>query len=199
MIADYGLCHIKKETNSLEELLALLSLNDVEGGIPLHLVHVSRFFWLMPSWLPGPGAFGLGSGPWSGWHSWSWPPWGTPSLAASTMATSHSWSWDLGGSTPATMLWGIVSCHWNNLVAFPITAGDICNVLKSINCLGLWGQIIEVQGFNMPVLSINEVVSGSSGQMLGESGFGGSTHLVELVPGLLPGHGSLVSSWVYIR
>ncbi len=62
---------------------------------------------------------------------------------------------------------GVVSCHQNNWVVCPITGGDTCNVLESINPLGLWGQIIEVQGLDGPVLSVNKVMSGSSSLLAG--------------------------------
>ncbi len=60
-------------------------------------------------------------------------------------------------------LWGVVTCHQNDLVVCPINAVDICNALKFIGLLGLWGQIVEVQVFNAPVLSVDKLASGSSG------------------------------------
>ncbi len=101
VIADYSLCRIKKETNSVKESLALQPFNDIRGDCPDHCIHVAGFSGCCPSWSPGPGASGLGCGPWSGWPSWTGPPWGAPSLAASGMGTSGPWSWGPGRSASA--------------------------------------------------------------------------------------------------
>ncbi len=61
------------------------------------------------------------------------------------------------------MLLGVISCHLNVLIACPITEGEICNTLKSIDTLGLWVQIIEFQGFNVPISFVNKIQSGSRG------------------------------------
>ncbi len=48
MIADNGLCHFMVESNSLEKTLALQPFDDFGGDVPLHLIDVGRFLWLLP-------------------------------------------------------------------------------------------------------------------------------------------------------
>ena len=62
-----------------------------------------------------------------------------------------------------TMLWGIFSYHQNNLVACPITVGDICYALKSIVHPESVGQIMGSQCFDATISSIDKVMSWSSG------------------------------------
>ncbi len=101
MITDFGLCHIYEETNSVEESLALLSFDDFGGDIPWHLVHVGRFFRLLPFLVAWAQGF------WVGQQLLVWvavfvlASMGAPSLAMCAMATSCPWSWGLGRSLSA--------------------------------------------------------------------------------------------------
>jgi len=164
MIADYGLCHIYTETNSFEEALALHPFDDLGegGGVPLRYINVGRSFLLLPFLLAR--AWGFWVGQWL-------LIWLIVLFLASMRGTVTGASArkslvpDLRALVDLHLLHNVVgnfSCHQNNLVVCPITTGDICNALKSINSCGLWGQIIEVQGLNMLGLFINEIASGSS-------------------------------------
>ncbi len=48
VVSDYGLCSFWAETNSLENLLALLSFNDLGGDCPNHCMVVWVLVWLQP-------------------------------------------------------------------------------------------------------------------------------------------------------
>ncbi len=81
-----------------------------------------------------------------------------------TCLHQHSISWDTifcheveaGGFLNTSQLMEMVDC-------VPINKGDIWNVLKSINSLGLWDWIVEVQGLGAPGSFVNKIASGSSG------------------------------------
>ncbi len=56
MDSDYGLCSLRAETNSLEDLLAFLLLNDLGGNCPNHRIIVWELVWLQPflvAWARG--------------------------------------------------------------------------------------------------------------------------------------------------
>ncbi len=63
MISDYGLRHVKEETNSVKELLTLQSFDEIGGNSPLHLIHVSRFYWLLSFLIAWAWGFQVGLRP----------------------------------------------------------------------------------------------------------------------------------------
>ncbi len=144
-------------------------LNDLGGTFPCITTRLAGSSCCCPSCWPGPWTSRLGGYTWFGWMSWSWPPLGMLSPKTSSIVTFCSCSWGTGRSPPTLQCCGglgVVSCHQNVWVARPVTLGDTCNALKSINSIGLWGQVVEVQGFQVPVLLVRKITSGSSGLLV---------------------------------
>ncbi len=63
LIADYSLSRIKKETNSVKELLTLQPFDDIRGDCPNHRIHVGRFYWLLPFLVAWDQGFQVGLRP----------------------------------------------------------------------------------------------------------------------------------------
>ncbi len=74
MVSDYGSCRVYAETNSFEEVLTLLSVNDLGGAAPFIILRLVGSSVCCPSLSPRPGASGFGSGSCFLWLSRSWSP-----------------------------------------------------------------------------------------------------------------------------
>ncbi len=156
VIADNCLRCIKKETNSVKESLALQPFDDIRGDCPNHHIHVSGFFWLLPFLVTLAQGFRVELRPLVWVAVLVWASMGS----AVTGGIRHGDIWPLVlGSRwvfiHRTTSWGVVSCHQNVWIACPITAGDICNALKSIGHPWSVGQITESGGFDALVSSVN--------------------------------------------
>ncbi len=177
------LCCIKKETNSVEELFALLSRDDVRGDAPLHLIQVGRFFWLLPFLVAWAHGFRFG-----------WRPlvWVAVLFLASirdavTRGVHHGDILPLalgcrGVSIHRTTLWGIVSCFlpskrlgclpdncgWHlqhaRVYQSPCSVGPNCRGSRRRSCLSMRLHLDPVIWW--------------LGHSLGDNCFWGSAHLV---------------------